>query len=264
MERTKRALLTALDKLGQWHHSIDLGYGIRTAPQQTAYDPMKRWSVLSEELPEDLDGASVLDLGANSGFMSVQMKKRGAGRVVAVDVAEQCLSQARFLADWFDVEIETVCKDVHVFCLTCEERFDYVIFMGLFYHLKYPVLVLDRVAEMAKKKLFFQTVLLDANDIEKQVKVALTWDDLSGEILKPNFPCMRFIEHTFESDWSNWWVCNQSAISALLRNTGVEFTYDPLTSIFVCYPKNVRGKVAISNGVVFPSYGKKGVSFPPS
>lgn len=264
MEKTKTAVESSLRNLGEWHHSIELGFGVRTAPQQNNYDPMLRWSALSEELPEDLQGASVLDLGCNSGFMSVQMKKRGAGRVVSVDVAEHYLKQAQFLADWFEVEIEFLCKDVHVFCLTCEERFDYVIFMGLFYHLKYPVLVLDRVAEMAKQKLFFQTVLLDSNDIEKQVKEDLTWDDLSGEIMKTTFPRMHFIEHKFESDWSNWWVCNQSAISALLRNTGMDFCYDPLTSIFVCSPSNVRGKVEISNGVVFPSYGKVGITFPPS
>jgi tRNA (mo5U34)-methyltransferase len=262
MHKSKETLETALASLGAWHHSIDLGFGIRTAPQHTTYDPVERWKVLAEELPEDLNGATVLDLGANSGYMSVQMKMRGAGRVVAVDVAPHYLMQARFLAEWFEVEIETVQSDVHLYCLSCAERFDYVLFMGLFYHLKYPVLVLDRAAEMATKKLFFQTVLFNSQEVSLEVQRDLVWADRTGLMSEPTFPSLRFIENQFESDWSNWWIANRSGVSALLRNAGLEFRFDRETGVFICTPHAVPGKIAFANGAVFPKYGKGPHIFP--
>ena len=160
MDEYHKKLLEELPSLGHWHHAIDLGEGIFTNPEKSAlvYNPEIRWNLIEPYLPNDLTGKTVLDLGCNSGYFSVQMKKRGASEVVAVDAFKGAVEQTKFLARWFDVDLEVIQEEAHVYCLTTEERFDYILYLGLFYHLKYPGLVLDRLAEMTKSKLFFQTV----------------------------------------------------------------------------------------------------------
>jgi 2-polyprenyl-3-methyl-5-hydroxy-6-metoxy-1,4-benzoquinol methylase len=110
--------------------------------------------MMTPHLPAHLSGKTVLDLDGNAGYFSIQMEFRGASRCILVEPFEEFVAQARFATRQFGVEIEIVNDDAHAFCLTTEERFDYVLFLGLFYHLKYPVLVLDRAAEMTRERLF--------------------------------------------------------------------------------------------------------------
>src|SRR3954469_17148458 len=85
-------------ELGSWFHNIDLA-GVQTAPDHFLGDyPNIKWRKLDEWIPASLAGQSVLDVGCNGGFFSIQMKKRGADRVVAIDFDERYLDQARFAA----------------------------------------------------------------------------------------------------------------------------------------------------------------------
>src|SRR5512141_1414368 len=84
--------------LGEWFHNLDLG-GVRTAPTHFLGDyPSIVWQTISGALPERLDGKSVLDVGCNAGFFSLEMKRRGAARVVGIDSDERYLAQAQLAA----------------------------------------------------------------------------------------------------------------------------------------------------------------------
>src|ERR671935_2828170 len=81
--------------LGDWFHNLDLG-GVRTAPDHFLGDyPMVKWRRFAHAIPADLGGRSVLDIGCNGGFYAIEMKRRGADRVVAIDSDERYLAQAR-------------------------------------------------------------------------------------------------------------------------------------------------------------------------
>src|SRR5437868_10633573 len=91
---------------GDWFHNINLN-GVWTAPDHFLGDfPNVKWKDISKAVPEDLKGASVLDIGCNAGFYSIALKKRGAGRVLGVDVDERYLNQARFAAETLGLKIE--------------------------------------------------------------------------------------------------------------------------------------------------------------
>ena len=144
--------------LGWWYQDFELPSGVRTGTgQEPSYRPAERWALIEPHIPEDLSGKTVLDVGGNAGYFSIQMKLRGAERCVLVEPYREFAAQAAFAAGEFGVELEVVNEDVHTYCLTTEERFDYVLFLGLFYHLKYPVLVLDRLAEMTKDRIVFHS-----------------------------------------------------------------------------------------------------------
>jgi tRNA (mo5U34)-methyltransferase len=93
-------------ELGEWFHNLELG-GVQTAPDHFLGNyPQVKWQQFAFAIPEDLTGKSVLDVGCNAGFYSIQMKRRGADRVVAIDTDEKYLAQARFAAKVNDAEIE--------------------------------------------------------------------------------------------------------------------------------------------------------------
>ena len=95
-----------VEELGQWFHNLDLG-GVKTAPDHFLGDyPATKWQRFANAIPADLSGKSVLDIGCNGGFYSIQMKQRGAERVVAIDTDEKYLAEARFAAQVSGAEIE--------------------------------------------------------------------------------------------------------------------------------------------------------------
>src|SRR5215211_4729439 len=83
-----------IGELGPWFHNLDL-QGIRTAPEHFLGDyPLNKWRQFAHAIPSDLAGRTVLDIGCNAGFYAIEMKRRGAKRVVAIDCDECYLAQA--------------------------------------------------------------------------------------------------------------------------------------------------------------------------
>src|SRR6266481_8974268 len=79
-------LARRISEMGEWFHNIDLN-GTFTAPHHLLGDfPKLKWKHIAPALPADLSGATVLDVGCNGGFHSIALKKRGASRVLGVDV----------------------------------------------------------------------------------------------------------------------------------------------------------------------------------
>src|SRR5947209_20630249 len=99
-------LRDAAAALGPWFHNIDLG-GVMTAPDHFLGDyPAVKWRRFADAIAQDLRGKSVLDIGCNAGFYSIEMKQRGASRVLGIDSDPAYLAQARFAAEISGVDIE--------------------------------------------------------------------------------------------------------------------------------------------------------------
>jgi len=139
--------------LGPWFHNLDLN-GVKTAPDHFLGDyPAVKWRHFANAIPADLSGKSVLDIGCNAGFYSLEMKRRGAARVLAIDYDEGYLQQARFAAEVSGLDIEFAQLSVYdVGALG--ERFDLVLFLGVLYHLRHPLLALDLIREHVVGDLF--------------------------------------------------------------------------------------------------------------
>src|SRR5919199_5675463 len=128
-----------INELGPWFHNIDLG-GIQTAPDHFLGDyPNVKWKRFAHSIPSDLRGKTVLDIGCNGGFYSIEMKRRGADRVVGIDFDEDYLNQARFAAQVSGLNIEFRKMQVYEVA-KLREKFDIVLFMGVLYHLRHPLL----------------------------------------------------------------------------------------------------------------------------
>jgi len=221
--------MNELDSLGWWYQHFQLPNGIWTGDGgEPAYFPQRRWEMTEPFVPADLAGKTVLDMGGNAGYFSIQMKLRGAAQCLLVEPVREFVRQAEFAARQFQAEIEAVCEDAHTYCLTTVERFDYVLLLGLFYHLKYPGLVLNRAAEMTKERMLVATAVIGPEierPVEKQDYERLTDDDL---LLDPGFPKLAFVEGRYNNDPTNWWLPNYSALPTMMRSAGLRVIARPI------------------------------------
>src|SRR5215204_2003138 len=166
LEAERGQLAQQILALGQWFHNIDIG-GVQTAPNHFLGDyPRVKWERFQFAIPADLRGKTVLDIGCNAGFYSIEMKRRGADRVVAIDFDDRYLAQARFAAEVCEADIEFRKLSVYDVALL-GEKFDIVLFMGVLYHLRHPLLALDLLHEhVTKDLLIFQTMQRGIDQIE--------------------------------------------------------------------------------------------------
>ena len=231
---SERQLEQRIQALGEWFHNLDL-HGIRTAPHHFLGDfPNIKWKNVAREIPPDLSGAHVLDIGCNGGFYSLEMKRRGAERVLGIDVDERYLNQARFAADVLGLDIEFEKRSVYDVD-SIPGQFDYVLFMGVFYHLRYPLFALDKVIKKVSGRLVFQTMTRGSDTVRAWKDNYTFWD--RDIFLDPTFPAMYFIEKSYSNDYTNWWIPNAAAVEAMLRSSGLEILSHPESETWICMPR---------------------------
>lgn len=221
-----------LAELGEWFHNINLN-GVQTAPAHFLGDyPSLKWKLFQHAIPEDLRGRTVLDIGCNGGFYSIEMKRRGADLVVGIDHDEQYLAQARFAAEVTGMEIEFHRMSVYE-VERLGKAFDIVLFMGVAYHLRHPLLALDLLHEYAVgETLVFQSLLRGRPEIEPtqpdyEFKETAVFNE-------PAYPRLHFVEKCYAHDPTNWWIPNPACAEAMLRSAGFSITDRPEEEVFVC------------------------------
>lgn len=205
--------------LGPWFHNLHLPGGVQTAPDHPLGDfPRRKWQLMAGDVPDDLTGRLALDIGCNAGFYSFELAKRGA-EVTAIDTGQRYLSQASWAAEKLGLAGRIRFQQMDVYDLASLQRtFDLVLFLGVFYHLRYPLLGLDIVTSITRTTLFFQTLTMPQQGrIECPEDMTLADRDL---MLDSAWPKMAFIEDALEGDPTNWWVPNHAAVEAMLRSCG--------------------------------------------
>ncbi len=219
-------------ELGPWFHNMQLG-GVWTAPDHFLGDfPAVKWRSFADAVPADLTGKSVLDIGCNAGFYAMEMKRRGAARVLGIDYDEGYLAQARFAAEIEGLDIEF--RKLSVYDVGgLHERFDVVFFIGVLYHLRHPLLALDLVHEHVTRDLMvFQSMQRGSDAIDE---VAVDYDFTeAAHFDAPGYPKMHFIEHDYAHDWTNWWAPNRACAAAMLRSAGYRILSTPESEVFIC------------------------------
>jgi len=238
-----------VDALGPWFHNLDLG-GVRTAPSHFLGDyPTVKWQRFRDIIPVNLTGMTVLDIGCNAGFYSMEMKRRGADCVVGIDTEDEYLAQARFAAEVNGLEIDfrkLSAYDVGIL----RQKFDLVLFMGVMYHLRHPLLALDLIHEhVAGDLLLFQSMQRGSNLVDPVRSNYDFWT--TDQFDSPGYPKLHFIEHKYADDPTNWWAPNRACVEAMLRSAGFSIAAHPEEEVYLCR----RSDRPQSDGPVYPSRG---------
>ena len=111
--------------------------------------------------PSDLGGKSVLDIGTCNGGLAFEAERRGAARVVGVDIYPPSHFGFDVIAEHFGSKARFVRTTVYELPTIFEEAFDVVAFFGVLYHLRHPLLGLDAVRRVASGEVFIETAVAD-------------------------------------------------------------------------------------------------------
>ncbi|MBA2383249.1 MAG: TIGR04290 family methyltransferase [Actinobacteria bacterium] len=240
-----------INRLAPWFHNLHLPSGHETAPDHPLGDfPRVKWWELASSLPDDLSGWRALDVGCNAGFYSFALARRGAD-VLAIDSDEHYLRQARWATERFELADRVRFERLQVYELARRnERFDLVLFLGVLYHLRHPLLALDLLAEKVDRLLVLQTLTMPGED-ELRPPADLPFDSRE-QLLDPRWPKMAFLEHRFADDPTNWWAPSHACVEAMLRSSGLEIVERPGYQLWVCrphgLPSSVRGELDAASG----------------
>ena len=211
---TKQEILDRIETLKPWFHNIDLGNGIRTQRDavhdgHTSY-PRPLWERVRSMLPAHVEGMRVLDVGCNAGFFSVEMKRLGASYVLGIEAFPPYLEQAKLVREALNLDIDLQGLSVY----DVRENlgmFDIVLFLGVIYHLKHPLLALERLARVTSGVLVCESAIVPPS----------RW---FGRHI-PNYggPAyeLRFVENAPSVEAvQNWFIPSLDCLKAFLRAGG--------------------------------------------
>jgi tRNA (mo5U34)-methyltransferase len=216
-----REIQIQLQQLQPWFHCIDLGDGLRTKTSSAIGEPVDHpqptWQAIQKYLPSDLDGKSVLDVGCNAGFYSIEMKRRGAARVVGVDSQGNLIRQAQFVRKLLGLDIEYRRLSVYDLDPIAMGQFDVSLALGLIYHCKHLVLALEKLFAITRDLLVIETAVYPP----ERAPASFEYEEGGS---RPTLHPMAYVDDAVEGKEAiyNWFLPSVEGFTALLRNVGFD------------------------------------------
>jgi tRNA (mo5U34)-methyltransferase len=198
-----------VDAVHHWHHIIHFPHGI-VSPG--AYDPRHLFDRLA--LP-DLRGKRVLDVGTRDGFFAFACEKLGA-EVVAIDHTDP--ANTGFLASRKILGSSVEYVQANVYTLEPDQlgSFDVILFLGVLYHLRHPLLALDRLRALSRGHIYVESLVCDQSiftGLQQPQALAAVAPRLV------DIPIAQFLPFgRFHPDWTNKWSPNVACLRALVED----------------------------------------------
>lgn len=195
-----------------WYHVIEISPGVFTPG---LYDPTSFLDLMG--FPKDLSGKAVLDIGANDGFFTFEAERRGAKRVLALDRYPADQRGFALAHELKGSRAEYTMGSVYDLSPEIHGTFDVVFFFGVLYHLRNPLLALDKIHNVCREYTLVETHVLDQYFVHQGKIIPL-------ETLNPSLkdsPLMQFYpKNELNDDWSNWWAPNIECLRLMLDTSG--------------------------------------------
>ena len=196
-----------------WRHRIDVGAGVVTPGNEDTSEELRRL-----RLPANLQGKRVLDVGASDGFYSFECERRGA-EVLAIDDESSLLAGTgngfRVARDLLGSHAGYEARDVELLDPATDGMFDLVLFINVLYHLRNPMLALERLASVTRPggKLVLKTYY--RTDVRVWLKGRCIGFDIDRRPKWWYFPTTEL-----GGDPTNWFAPNRAGLEAMLGATG--------------------------------------------
>jgi tRNA (mo5U34)-methyltransferase len=199
----------------KWFHSIDLGNGLVT-PGSVPLETLT--AMASVIFSEPVKGKSVIDIGCWDGYFAVEAARRGARSVLATDdfVWRAGYTKRRNTEIAAELAAPSVLKVKQIDVLDISPEtvgaHEVVIFTGVLYHMRHPLLALEKAASVCSELLIVETHIESMNEAR---------------------PAMIFYPgKELADDPTNWWGPNTPCVEAMLRDQGfpwIRYTQRPGT-----------------------------------
>lgn len=194
-----------IDDEPYWFHKIDLGNGLVTPGWS---DPAKE-KLPHFGIPENLAGLRVLDIGCSEGYFTFEAERRGAAEVVAIDSSPDSIRRFNICREALGLHAQGFLTNVYDLSPKTFGTFDLVFFYGVLYHLRHPLLALEKILAVCTGTMLFQTATFDdQRDAETPVARFFPQGFMSGTKEKPIF------------DPTVFWMPNLACAKGLLENAG--------------------------------------------
>jgi tRNA (mo5U34)-methyltransferase len=211
----------AIAAVPKWHHRIEVAPGVVTPGAQDTPALLEQIS-----MPDDLTGMRVLDIGARDGFFSFEAERRGAREVVALDneppehtgfaVAKELLGSTR---------VSYLTENVYSLSPERYGRFDFVFFLGVIYHLRHPLLALDRIHDVCEPGavLLVESHVIDEGLVDQQGALHRLAD--FNEAL-PSFTLTQYLPAgILGNDPTSHWAPSAEALRLWIHEAGFDVTH---------------------------------------
>ena len=217
---TEEEMRAKIDAFPHWYHKIEVAPGIATPGVNETKLSLRILDELG--LPKDMSGLRVLDIGCRDGFYCFEAERRGATEVIGIDFASLEYSGFPVIKDIFASQATYHIENVYNLNPETYGQFDVVFFLGLLYHLRNPMLALDKIRTVVKpgSLMFVKTHVIDE---------VMHMPDGSTQSLRevaPNLmdvPILQFFpKDSFNKDATNQFSPNIAGLRAII--TEAEFT----------------------------------------
>lgn len=202
-----------------WYHRIELPNGIVTP----GWAPI---SAASYRIPERMDGQRVLDVGAWDGYWTFEALRRGASEVVAIDDFSDTLGMdglSRTKWETFDLCCEALGygpervtrREISVYDVSLAElgTFDTIFFFGTLYHLRHPLLALDKLAELCTGSIYVESAVADDYSPYRGLGKGYPGEQMVMEF----YPDVQL-----GNNQSNWWAPTVLCLGHMVRAAGFQ------------------------------------------
>ncbi|HYF61435.1 MAG TPA: methyltransferase domain-containing protein [Herpetosiphonaceae bacterium] len=213
MARSEHELRARINSVPHWYHQIEVAPGVVTPGINRSSEVLRRL-----DLPADCRGLRALDIGARDGFFSFELERRGA-EVLAIECVPP--EQTGFLvaSELLGSAVRYEVLDVYDLDPRRHGTFDLVLFLGVIYHLRHPLLAIDRIRAVARDRLWLESHVIDQgflNLADGQVSPLAA----AAPRLAHN-PVMQFYPGgALNGDTSNWWGPNMACLESMLESAG--------------------------------------------
>jgi tRNA (mo5U34)-methyltransferase len=210
-----------IERLEPWFHKIELGMGLSTkatsSSGEPADHPLGTWNIVQEFIPQDLSGCTVLDVGCNAGFYSIEAKRRGAKRVFAVDAVSHHIHQLHFVTKVLGLDIESSRLSLYELKMSELGQFDLTLALGLIYHCKHIMYGLEKLYEMTKDTLILESAILPSAEAPPISKI------YQKDFGRSIFP-IAYVQNGVYSNESanNWFLPSAQCLQAMLTDVGFD------------------------------------------
>jgi len=205
-----------------WNHTFELIPGVVTPGEWGLTNSGKLLDTVYG-VPKDLTGMRALDIGALDGVHSFELERRGAS-VTALDIQSPDVTGFNTAKHIIGSQVEYVQASVYELTSHLKDRYDIILFFGVWYHLKNPLRAFEEVANVLKKTstLYAEDeALMDYVEVNGQPGTG-DMRNFAKQLSASELPISVYYPNKFKGNLWNWYVPNRACVSAWLETCGMK------------------------------------------